>query len=99
MIDNNDTIHLPSYVPNLIIKKLAQNPAIPSEASLERFRAVVLFADISGFTAITERMAAQGPEGVETISQILNDYFSRMMETIQAYGGDVVKFAGDALLA
>ncbi len=96
---NNDTIHLSSYVPNLIIKKLAQNPVIPDEPSLERFKAVVLFADISGFTGITERLVAQGPEGVETISQILNDYFSRMVETIHAYGGDVVKFAGDALLA
>ena len=59
----------------------------------------VLFADISGFTALSERLAAKGADGVEELTQILNAYFGRLIEVIVDHGGDVVKFAGDALLA
>lgn len=99
MTDNDYLLDLSSYVPNIVKYKLVNNPDVSNQLSLERFKAAVLFADISGFTALTERIATQGPEGVETITLILNDYFTRMLETIHAHGGDVVKFAGDALLA
>ena len=36
-------------------------------------------------------------EGVEKISQVLNDSFGGMIEAVESLGGDVVKFAGDAL--
>lgn len=65
----------------------------------ESFLATVLFADISGFTRLSESLAEKGAEGAEELSAILNDYFGRLIERIHAHGGDVVKFAGDALLA
>jgi class 3 adenylate cyclase/tetratricopeptide (TPR) repeat protein len=99
MAEPDYLLDLSSYLPNLVRQKLVNDPGIPDKPSMERFKAAVLFADISGFTALTERIATEGPEGVETITHILNNYFSRMVETIQAHGGDVVKFAGDALLA
>ncbi len=99
MADSNYLLDLSSYVPNVVRQRLISDPGIPVEPSMERFRSAVLFADISGFTALTERIATQGPEGVETITHILNNYFARMVETIYTHGGDVVKFAGDALLA
>ena len=58
-----------------------------------------MFADISGFTALAERLAEAGPAGTETLTRILNDYFGQLIALIEAYGGDIVKFAGDALLA
>ena len=89
---------LASYVPKLIQKRAIQNP-VPIDAPLrEDFQAVVLFTDISGFTALTERLAEKGPVGVETLAHILNDYFGKMIDVIDEYGGDVVKFAGDALI-
>ena len=36
--------------------------------------------------------------GVETLARVLNDYFGKMINVIDEYGGDVVKFAGDALI-
>ena len=99
MTDSDYLLDLSSYVPKLVRQRLVNHPGIPGEPSMERFQAAVLFADISGFTALTERIATQGPQGVETITHILNDYFARVVETIHAHGGDVVKFAGDALLA
>ncbi|HEY1011668.1 MAG TPA: adenylate/guanylate cyclase domain-containing protein, partial [Herpetosiphonaceae bacterium] len=61
--------------------------------------AAVLFADISGWTALAERLAQRGPVGAEELQQVLNLYFDQLIDLIQAHGGDVVNFAGDALLA
>ena len=68
-------------------------------AGRERLAAAVLFADISGFTALTERLARTGPAGVEELTELLNDCFGRLVKLVVDHGGDVVKFAGDALLA
>lgn len=92
-------LDLSSYVPNIVKYKLVTSPETLGQPSVDIFKAAVLFADISGFTALTERIATEGPEGVEKITLILNNYFTRMVETIHTHGGDVVKFAGDALLA
>lgn len=90
---------LASYVPKLIQKRVIANPA-PIEAPVaENLQAAVLFADISGFTLLTERMAERGPTGVETLARILNEYFGQLIDIVHEYGGDVVKFAGDAVIA
>ena len=48
---------LASYVPRLIQRRVIQNPT-PIESPFARdFQAAVLFADISGFTSLTERLA------------------------------------------
>src|SRR5215212_5158886 len=90
---------LASYVPKLIQNRVIANPA-PIEAPVaEELQTAVLFADISGFTRLTERMAEKGPTGVETLARILNEYFGQLIDIIHDYGGDVVKFAGDAVIA
>src|ERR1043165_6623964 len=89
---------LASYVPRLIQKRVLLNPEPISTPIGDSFPSVVLFADISGFTALTEKLAQRGPAGVETLARILNDYFGKMIDVIHEYGGDVVKFAGDALI-
>ncbi|MGH8630012.1 MAG: adenylate/guanylate cyclase domain-containing protein, partial [Burkholderiales bacterium] len=70
-----------------------------TEPVIERCPAALLFADITGFTAMTERLAKRGPAGAEQVSALLNDYFGQLIDLVDAHGGDVVKFAGDALLA
>jgi predicted ATPase/class 3 adenylate cyclase len=62
-----------------------------------RTDAVVLFADIAGFTAMSEALARVGRYGAEELSRILNDYFGCMVERAVAYGGSVVRLTGDAL--
>ncbi|HEY1016500.1 MAG TPA: adenylate/guanylate cyclase domain-containing protein, partial [Herpetosiphonaceae bacterium] len=88
-----------SYVPDQIIEQLSVSAEPPVEPQQTRFPAAVLFADISGFTALGERLAGQGVEGAESLTQALNDYFGQVVALVTALGGDVVKFAGDALLA
>jgi class 3 adenylate cyclase/tetratricopeptide (TPR) repeat protein len=90
---------LASYVPALIRRRLAVNPAHLEAPETERVSAAVLFADISGFTRLTEQLAQQGLAGAEKLTDLLNAYFERLITLISAHGGDVVKFAGDAQLA
>ena len=91
-----------SYVPTPIVRKLISDPAhfaSITQADAEHFPAAVLFADISGFTHLTERLTERGPAGAEEVSRLLNTYFGQLIDLISAHGGEVVKFAGDALLA
>ncbi len=60
--------------------------------------ATLLFADLSGFTALVERVAAQGREGAEVISEKINGVFERILAVVRDEGGDVLKFGGDASL-
>ena len=90
---------LASYVPKLIQNRVIANPAPIESPVAEELQAAILFADISGFTLLTERMAEKGPTGVETLARILNEYFGQLIDIIHDYGGDVVKFAGDAVIA
>jgi class 3 adenylate cyclase len=58
-----------------------------------------MFADVSGFTALSERIRAQaGAAGIEVLTQIFNDYFATMLEILAKSDGQMLKFAGDALL-
>jgi class 3 adenylate cyclase/tetratricopeptide (TPR) repeat protein len=66
-----------------------------------RYRLVegsLVSADISGFTALSERLAGFGREGAEELTVLLNRCFGGMIEIVDAHGGDVLKFGGDALL-
>ena len=53
----------------------------------------VLFADIRGFTSMSENMSAQ------QVSEILNEYFTEMEPIITKYNGIINKFIGDAVMA
>ena len=71
------------------------------EAPGERWRVLdgtLVFADISGFTALTERLSKRGRIGAEEIVETLNRVFGGMLETAATRGADLLKFGGDALL-
>jgi class 3 adenylate cyclase len=58
-----------------------------------RYEATVMFTDIRGFTAMSERMSP------EEVFAFLNGYLGRMIEVIAARGGIIDKFLGDGILA
>jgi class 3 adenylate cyclase len=53
----------------------------------------VLFADVSGFTALGERL---DPESLE---QVMSQYFAEMRRVVERHGGTVEKLIGDGIMA
>lgn len=49
---------------------------------MQEYQGAVMIADITGFTALTEDLARQGPAGVELLTKCMNDYFSKIIETV-----------------
>ena len=88
---------LSSYLPRVIAASMLDlsNPS-PYEWS-EYVDAVVVFADIAGFTPIAEALGAYGPQGTEELTRILNSTFTPMIHQVHQWGGTIGKFAGDAL--
>jgi class 3 adenylate cyclase len=64
-----------------------------------RGRAVVLFADVSGFTALGEALAERGPGGAELLHRSLVGAFTPLVRKVVRAGGWVAKFGGDAMTA
>ncbi len=58
----------------------------------KRANVTVLFADIRGFTSMSEKMSA------EEVSLILNEYFTQIEPIINKYNGVINKFIGDAVM-
>ena len=58
----------------------------------------MVFADISGFTALSERLATKGRIGAEELVETLSRVFGAMLDTAAGRGGQLLKFGGDALL-
>lgn len=65
----------------------------------DRVSGAALFADISGFTPLTEALAAElGPQrGAEELTANLGRVFHAVIEELDRRGGDVIYFSGDAI--
>ncbi|XP_038075913.1 adenylate cyclase type 10-like [Patiria miniata] len=89
---------LATHVPDLVMVG-NQIKALPHS---QRFDGVLMFADISGFTALTERYSMSSRNstcGAEKLSAALNSYIGDIVDNIIGSEGDILKFAGDAFLA
>jgi class 3 adenylate cyclase/tetratricopeptide (TPR) repeat protein len=73
------------------LEEVERRPAPALEG--ERKLVTIMFADISGFTALAERM---DPEAVR---DMMNGCFQRLVPIVDKYGGTVDKFIGDEIMA
>ncbi|XP_062437657.1 adenylate cyclase type 10-like [Rhea pennata] len=85
-----------AYVPDLLLSEDLKQES----RCVENFHGVLLFADVSGFTALTEKFSQSInlDQGADEVAQTLNQYMGDILEELLAFGGDVLKFAGDAVL-
>ena len=93
MSEGNGTGFVP-YVPRLVVDWLRSEP----DATWRALEGSLAFVDISGFTAMSERLEKQGKLGAEEVTDVMNATFTRLVDVAYEEGGGVVKFGGDALL-
>ncbi|MCY1072942.1 AAA family ATPase [Archangium lansingense] len=90
---------LAAFLPGSLVRALQEDTSRPRAGALREQQGAVLFADLTGFTAMAEALENSGPSGAERLRGILDTFFSRLIDTILAHGGDILRFAGDALVA
>jgi class 3 adenylate cyclase len=84
------TTLLQKYIPPELAKRiLSAGKQIESERRL----VTVLFADVSGFTAMSEKLDP------EEVSSVLNDCFKGLISIVYKYEGVIDKFIGDEIMA
>ena len=92
---------LASFVPVMMLHAISTDSSelrIQPPSSSEHHGAA-LFADISGFSGLNDYFGLEGGAGLAKMMGLVNMYFQQMIKITSACGGDVIKFAGDAVLS
>jgi len=79
------------YIPSDLVKALVSEGIEPSPGGSIR-NLTVLFADIAGFTGLSERLG-------DRIIPLLSSYLDTMSREVSSHGGTIDKFIGDAVMA
>jgi class 3 adenylate cyclase len=85
-----------SFLPRKVVQERISTEHSPA---YELLPATLFYGDISGFTAISEKLSKLGREGSEEVTRIINHFFGPLIEIILAWGGDIYRFGGDAIFA
>ncbi|MFZ0664713.1 MAG: AAA family ATPase, partial [Acidimicrobiales bacterium] len=91
---DSDASVITPYLPRISLNWLADTPG----ASHRRLAGTMVFVDVSGFTALTEKLASRGKAGAEEITDVVGAVFGRLLDTAYSYGADLLKWGGDAVL-
>ena len=86
--------HLQAYIPGDRLRALARHETIS-----DRVHGAGLFADISGFTPLTDALSAElgAHRGAEEVTKHLNRVFHALIEELRRFGGEIIYFSGDAI--
>ena len=79
------------YVPQLLLDW-------PGSIRYRQIDGSLVHVDISGFTAMSERLARKGKVGAEEVSMVLNNTFTELLTISADLGGDLLKYV-DSLLS
>ncbi len=93
-VESTASAELVSFVPRLTLDWLRDQP----DTLWREVDGTLAFVDISGFTAMSERLSSLGRAGAEEVTEIMNATFAALLAVAYAQGGGLLKFGGDALL-
>ena len=82
------------YVPRVLQQHLVDDPHRHAWTA----EGAAVFADVSGFTKLSEALAQKGREGAEQITETIERVFDALLGIAYERGGNLLKFGGDALL-
>ena len=86
------TTVLRPYLPRLVLEWVVDEPTVRWKAIEGTF----VFADLSGFTKMSERLARLGRLGAEEVTESIGTCFTELLQIVYDDGGGLVKFGGDA---
>jgi class 3 adenylate cyclase/tetratricopeptide (TPR) repeat protein len=86
---------LKPYLPRLVRGWSEEDPPGPRARVVD---GSLVSVDISGFTALAERLSVNGRAGAEELVERISSVFEELIAVAERHGGDVLKFRGDALL-
>ncbi len=93
MTDQTHNPQFALYLPRLLLEwQGAEDPTPRLEID-----GSLLLVDISGFTRMSEMLAAKGKVGSEEVTEVLNAAFTELLDIAILDGGDLLRFGGDAL--
>ena len=88
------------FVPRLAFRILRDAAVRQDDSRGTELNVSVLLADLAGFTDLVDRLARQyGDRGAERLQEMLNECFGLLTDIVDAAGGEVLSFPGDAALA
>jgi class 3 adenylate cyclase/tetratricopeptide (TPR) repeat protein len=87
-----------AFIPTRLVRAQLADPQ-PGRTGGAFWEGSLLFADLSGFTALSEQLSVLGRQGAEEVSAVVNRLFSALVAEIQHHHGTLLKFGGDALTA
>ena len=93
VIEGSHARDLSRFLPDEIAQRVKSSEEGSARSKGEINLTTILFTDIEGFTAISEKLPP------EELIDALNDYFTTIAEPIEKYGGVITQFQGDAVLA
>jgi len=85
------------YLPRTLIEHWANHPDI-RPVWYQWLDGSLMHCDVTGFTAMSEKLGEVGKEGAELMAGVLNQFFERMLAIAVSWGGIQIKFGGDAML-
>ncbi len=87
-----------AYIPARLVRAQIDDPR-PGHTGGAFWEGSLLFADLSGFTALSERLSVLGRQGAEEVSAVVNRLFAALIAEIHTHQGALLKFGGDAITA
>jgi class 3 adenylate cyclase/tetratricopeptide (TPR) repeat protein len=85
---------LTPYVSRLSLDWLTETP----DLKMREIDGTLAFVDISGFTRLTELLAARGKSGAEELTEHLDATFASLLDVARCHDAELVKWGGDAVL-
>lgn len=91
--EKNQSHQLSTVQETASVRNTAGDAGVDFQAntSIYRFHGTLLFVDISGFTVLSQKLK------VDALKNQINAYFQKIVDIINKYDGEIIKFAGDAL--
>jgi class 3 adenylate cyclase len=96
-VDDTANCFVPEMLVDFVDKSLQQGKEGIEPTSFF-INGVCLLVDISGFTKLSGDFCGMGKSGIDELQLATNGYMGKLVEIIYTFGGEIIKFAGDAII-